>query len=100
MTQIRFDQPNAILAVGHASLLAEEHTVMRAAEDYQRVRAAYLALAREADRHDVALAMVGADMERAHVVLQSLAGVRSAPFAPMLRRVMRREGRRLAEQGS
>jgi hypothetical protein len=86
--------------MGFASLQPEEHTVMRAAEDYQRLRTAYLALAREEDRHDVALAMIGADMERAHHALQSLAGVRTAPFTPLLRRVMRREGRRLGEPGA
>lgn len=98
--QNRSDRPEAIHAQVHGSPLQEEQTVMRAAQDYERLRAAYLALAREEDRHDVALAMVGADMERAHVALQSLAGVRSTPFAPVLRRVMRAEGLRLAQQTS
>ncbi len=98
--QNRFDQPEAIRAMGYHNLMPEEQLVMRAAQDYERLRAAYVALAREDDDHLVALAMVGADMERAHIALQNLAGSRSAPFAPVLRRVMRAEGRRLAGQQS
>lgn len=94
------DQPEAICATVYGSALTEEHAVMRAAADYERVRAAYLALARVEDGHPVALAMVGADVERAHIALQGLAGVRSAPFSPVLRRVMRREVHRPADQGS
>jgi hypothetical protein len=73
---------------------AAEREIARAEEDYQRLRSAYLSLARE-ERNEVALAMVGADMDRAHAVLQDLTGLRQLPFTHESTRVVRREAGRL-----
>ena len=54
--------------------------VARAEEDYNRLRAAYLEIARNEPGHEVALAMVGADMDRAHAHLQVLVGLPQMPF--------------------
>lgn len=56
--------------------------VDRAEEDYQRLRSAFLELTRQENGHEVALAMIGADMERAHARWQALGGGRQAPFSP------------------
>lgn len=66
-----------------SSQLAAQQAIARAEEDYRRLRSAYLELART-DRNEVALAMVGADMERAHDALQRVAGVdrRRQPVEP------------------
>lgn len=74
----------------------KQHVVIRAEQDYRRLLSAYLALARDEHGHDVALAMVGADMERAHATLQGLTAQPSTrkPAVPG------RSGRRMMEQGS
>ncbi|MDB5749618.1 MAG: hypothetical protein JWQ13_2123 [Ramlibacter sp.] len=76
-----------------------EREIARAEEDYQRLRNAYLSLARE-EHNEVALAMIGADMDRAHAVLQDLTGLRQLPFTHEPTRVVRREARRLVEENS
>ncbi len=43
-----------------------QNEVARAEGDYQRLRAAYLEVAKNEPGHEVALAMIGADMDRAH----------------------------------
>jgi hypothetical protein len=48
--------------------------------DYQRFRAAYVQIAREEPGHEVALAMVGADMDRAYARVQRLSRVPTTPF--------------------
>ena len=62
----------------------------KADADYRRLRGAYLELVRKEPTNDVALAMVGADMERAQARLQSLAGLPRSPFTlepgPLVRR--------------
>jgi hypothetical protein len=73
--------------------------IARAEADYQRLRRAYLELARGQD-NEVGMAMVGADMERAYAVLQSLSGLRPLPFTHEPSQVLRREARRLAEEES
>ena len=77
--------------------LAADRDIVRAEEDYRRLRAAYLELART-QHGEVALAMVGADMDRAHAALQSLSGLRQLPFTNEPTTVIRREARRLAEE--
>lgn len=76
-----------------------ERDIERAEGDYQRLRVAYLELAKQ-EYNEVALAMVGADMERAHATLQSLSGLRQLPFTHEPTRVVRREARRLVEESS
>lgn len=63
----------------YAKLLAVQQELARAEEDYQRLRAAYLEIARNEPGHDVALAMIGADMDRAHMALQSRIGLPAVP---------------------
>lgn len=50
-----------------------------AERDYHRLRAAYLDVARQSPDNEVALAMIGSDMDRAFARLQSLLG-RPGPF--------------------
>lgn len=64
----------------YAKILAAQKELARAEDDYQRLRAAYVQIAREEPGHDVALAMVGADMDRAHAALQALIGL--PPMGP------------------
>lgn len=75
--------------------LAAERDVTRAEGDYRRLRVAYLDLAKGKE-NVVALAMVGADMERSHSLLESLRGLRQ-PFTPEQDKAIKRETRRLAE---
>lgn len=64
----------------YAKMLAAQQELARAEEDYQRLRAAYVEVARDEPGHEVALAMIGADMDRAHSVLQSLIGLPRMPY--------------------
>jgi len=64
----------------YAKILAAQNELARAEEDYQRLRAAYVRVARDEPGHEVALAMIGSDMDRAHAVLQSLIGLPRMPF--------------------
>lgn len=64
----------------YAKMLAAQTEVARAEDDYHRLRAAYLKVAQDEPGHEVALAMVGSDMDRAHAVLQSLIGISRVPF--------------------
>lgn len=65
----------------YTKMLAAQHEVARAEEDYNRLRAAYVEIARTEPGHEVALAMVGCDMDRAHAHLQALIGLPQMPFA-------------------
>ena len=76
-----------------------ERELTRAESDYQRLQQAYLELAR-GEPNEVALAMVGADMERAGAALQSLSDLRQLPFPHQPSRVGPREARRLAEENA
>jgi len=58
----------------YAKMVAAQQELARAEEDYQRLRAAYLEAAHQPGQ-DVAMAMIGADMDKAHAVLQSLIGL-------------------------
>lgn len=62
----------------YAKMVAAQQELARAEEDYERLRAAYLAAAHEPGQ-DVAMAMIGCDMDRAHAVLQSLIGMPRMP---------------------
>jgi hypothetical protein len=66
----------------YAKILAAQQEVCRAEEDYHRLRGAYVELAKSEPGHEVALAMVGADMDRAHAHLQFLIGLPRAAFTP------------------
>lgn len=82
----------------YAQVEALQHEVSRADEDYRRLRAAYLDVARNEPGHEVALAMIGADMDRAHARLQALTGGPSrlppshAPSAIVRRQAMQLVG--------
>lgn len=82
-----------------SSKLAADRDIARAEEDYQRLRSAYLELAKT-QQNVVALAMVGADMDRAHAALQSLSGLKQLPFTHEPTTVVRREARRLVEENT
>jgi hypothetical protein len=74
---------------------ALQQQVARAEADYQRLRAAYLEVARTEPGHEVALAMIGADMDRAHAALQALIGLPRLPFTHEPSTVVRREAQRM-----
>lgn len=80
----------------YAKVLALQDEVARADTDYQRLRNAYLDVAQHEPDHEVALAMIGADMDRAHARLQALIGLPRLPFTHEPSAVMRREAQRLA----
>jgi hypothetical protein len=82
----------------YAKVLALQEEVARADADYQRLRNAYLEIAQNEPTHEVALAMVGADMDRAHARLQALIGLPRLPFTHEPSAVMRREAQRLADE--
>ncbi len=82
----------------YARASASQHEISRAEADYQRFRAAYLEVARNEPGHEVALAMIGADMDRAHARLQALMGLPRLPFTHEPSTVVRREARRIAEE--
>ena len=82
----------------YARVVAAQREVQRAEADYQRFRTAYLEVARNEPGHEVALAMIGADMARAHARLQSLIGLPRLPFTHEPSTVMRREAQRIAEE--
>ena len=78
----------------YAKVLALQEEVARADADYQRLRTAYL----DIDPADeFALAMIGADMDRAHARLQALIGLPRMPFSHEPSGVMRREMQRLSD---
>lgn len=82
----------------YAKVVALQEEVSRADADYQRLRAAYLEIARNDPTHEVALAMIGADMDRAHARLQALIGLPQLPFTHEPSTVVRREAQRAAEE--
>jgi hypothetical protein len=82
----------------YAKVLALQDEVARADGDYQRLRNAYVEVAETEPSHDVALAMIGADMDRAHARLQALIGLPRLPFTHEPSTVIRREAQRLAEE--
>ena len=75
----------------YAKVVALQGEVARADADYQRLRSAYLEIVRSDPSHEVALAMIGADMDRAHARLQALIGLPRLPFTHEPSTVMRRE---------
>jgi hypothetical protein len=82
----------------YAKVLALQEEAARADADYQRLRNAYVEIAQNEPTHEVALAMVGADMDRAHARLQALIGLPRLPFTHEPSAVMRREAQRLADE--
>ena len=82
----------------HGKVSALQHAVTRAEGDYQRLRAAYLEVARNEPDHEVALAMIGHDMDRAHAHLQSLVGLPNLPYTHEPSTIVRRDARRMAEE--
>ena len=75
----------------YAKVLALQDEVARADADYQRLRNAYMEIAQSDPTHEVALAMIGADMDRAHARLQALIGLPRLPFTHEPSNVVRRE---------
>lgn len=82
----------------YAKVLALQDEVARADADYQRLRNAYLDVAQHEPTHEVALAMIGADMDRAHARLQALIGLPRLPFTHEPSAVMRREAQRPGDE--
>ena len=82
----------------YAKVLALQQEVARAEADYQRLRAAYMEIAKNEPGHEVALAMIGADMDRAHARLQALIGLPRLPFTHEPSTVLRREVQRQTEE--
>lgn len=80
----------------YAKVLALQDEVSRADGDYQRLRNAYLDINRREPDNEVALAMIGADMDRAHARLQALIGLPRLPFTHEPSSVIRREAQRQA----
>jgi hypothetical protein len=81
----------------YAKVLALQEEVARADSDYQRLRNAYLDVAQKEPTHEVALAMIGADMDRAHARLQALIGLPRLPFTHEPSSVARREAQRQSD---
>lgn len=81
----------------YAKVLALQEEVARADGDYQRLRNAYLDVAQNEPENDLALAMIGHDMDRAHNRLQALIGLPRLPFTHEPSAVMRREAQRLSD---
>ena len=83
----------------HTQVQALQREVARAEADYQRLRTAFLEIARNEPGNEVGMAMIGADMDRAHARLQELIGLPRLPFTHEPSLVVRREAdRRLAEE--
>lgn len=82
----------------YAKVLALQDEVARADADYQRLRAAYLELVQNEPTNEVGMAMIGADMDRAHARLQALIGLPRLPFTHEPSSVMRRDVLREAEE--
>ena len=81
----------------YAKVLALQEEVARADADYQRLRSAYVDIAQNEPTHEVALAMIGADMDRAHARLQALIGLPRLPFSHEPSTLMRRELHRVPD---
>jgi len=71
---------NIELTAEPARIIAVQAQVSRAEGDYRRFRAAYLETARTEAGNELALAMFGSDMNRAHAHLQALAGLPNLRF--------------------
>jgi hypothetical protein len=83
----------------HTQVQALQREVARAEADYQRLRTAFLQIARDEPGNEVGMAMIGADMDRAHARLQELIGLPRLAFTHEPSLVVRREAdRRLAEE--
>ncbi len=93
-------RPRTVRAEYARAATASQHEITRAEADYQRFRAAYLEVARNEPGHEVALAMIGADLDRAHARLQALMGLPRLPFTHEPSTVVRREALRIAEENS
>jgi hypothetical protein len=75
----------------YTQLRAAHERIANAQQDYDRLRAAYLQVARTEPGHEVALVMMGADVDRAHAALQALVGLRPSPYALEPSEVLRRQ---------
>lgn len=75
----------------YAKVLALQDEVARADADYQRFRNAYMEIVHADPTNEVGMAMIGADMDRAHARLQALIGLPRLPFTHEPSAVMRRE---------
>ena len=75
----------------YTKLRAAHERIANAQQDYDRLRAAYLQVARTEPGHEVALAMMGADVDRAHAALQALVGLRPSPHALETSEILKRQ---------
>ncbi|HEX2544215.1 MAG TPA: hypothetical protein VHL79_05025 [Ramlibacter sp.] len=91
-------KPQRYSRAEYAKVLALQEEVARADGDYQRLRNAYLDVAQQEPENDLALAMIGHDMDRAHSRLQALIGLPRLPFTHEPSSVMRREAQRLSDE--
>ncbi|NML44856.1 hypothetical protein HHL11_13950 [Ramlibacter sp. G-1-2-2] len=82
----------------YAKVVSLQDQVARADGDYQRLRNAYLDMMQREPTHEVGLAMIGADMDRAHGRLQALIGLPRLPATYEPSAVMRRELQRPADE--
>lgn len=89
-------RPQRYSRADYAKVLALQEEVARADGDYQRLRNAYMDIAQKEPENDLALAMIGFDMDRAHSRLQALIGLPRLPFTHESSAVMRREARHLS----
>lgn len=71
-------------------LRAAQEQISRAEQDYDRLRVAFLQIVRTSPDHELALALIGADLDRAHAALQALVGLRPSPFSLEPSAVLRR----------
>jgi len=64
--------------------------VSTAQQDYDRLRDAFMGVLRADPNDEVALALLGADLDRAHAVLQNLLGVQPPAGTMLPSRLLRR----------
>jgi len=74
----------------YSRLAAAHSRVAEAQQDYDRLREAYLEVVKTDPYHEVALALLGDDLDRAHAALQSLLGVEPPAGSPPPSRTLRR----------
>ncbi len=78
----------------YARTVQLQQDVARADGDYQRLRSAFLEQVRRDPTHAVALAMIGADVDRAHARLQALLGASGLPLTHQPSAVLLRDALR------
>lgn len=90
------NSPSRYNRAEYAKMVALQEEVARADADYQRLRNAYMDVAHHEPTNEVALAMIGSDMDRAHARLQALIGLPPLAFTHEPSSIARREAQRHA----